>query len=719
MFTKHKGGSTRSVGYDEEWVELNLPPEGKVFNKLTGKVERRRVLFLEKSTTNRRWSRTPLPKEWKTWRKEEKIRQRSDPDYEHPEIVKFSVQEWDRRINGVWIAVYNPKTKKTDKYFLTGMHYFHLNWMRFQGFPGKGYPDFREVDLDVFQMLEWTINNPKCNGLLLATLRRFGKTAILGTFILDYISRTANTNGGLQSMTREDAKKVFNTNIFYPFKSLPDFFKPKYDYKTQSMLKFSEPANTSKSALDYDPEEDDSLYSEIDYRDSGEFAYDGHKLHRVGYEEPGKTKDVDVNERHNVVRPTTMVGPEIIGKIFAPTTIEELDNGGGNYLKLWNRSNYSDIFKEENKNGKTDSGLVNMFIPAYKGYMFDDYGRSLEQESKEELMNERANIKDKRDLAAFIRKFPFTFAEASMLADDQCVFNAYILTTRYNQIDKMVKKPYGAFSLKWYDKKDGPVQMIKDPDKGLFNFSWVPEPTQSIEDGVARILNNVGEKTIYVDGDPKKLYFPLNDHLFTVGTDPISYTKTADPRASRASAYAFRKFDSTADTGRKRENWESHNFFVEYIYRPTDPNEYFEQMIMLCRLLGCSILPEAQKTDIIKHFDDRGYGRFIMYRGDFKDEKIRGKGPSGDTAGVPATKEVIDAYTSRKVEYYERHGHRCPFDRLIEQDLKFNPLKTKEFDASVASGWTLLALDKITAPPEKSETKASQWFDEYGPQSQS
>jgi hypothetical protein len=283
----------------------------------------------------------------------------------------------------------------------------------------------------------------------------------------------------------------------------------------------------------------------------------------------------------------------------------------------------------------------------------------------------------------------------------------------------MAKKPYAAFKLDWYDKKDGPVRMIKDPDKGLFNFSWVPEPIQNIDEGVTSILNNVGEKTIYVDGVPKKIYFPLNDHLFTVGTDPISYTKTADPRASRASAYAFRKFDPTVDTGVPRPQWVSHNFFVEYIHRPHDPNDYFEQMIMLCRLLGCSILPEAQKTDIIKHFDDRGYGRFIMYRGDFKDEKIRGKGPSGDTAGVPATKEVIDTYTARKVEYYERHGHRCPFDRLIEQDLKFNPLKTKEFDASVASGWTLLGLDKIVAPPESNSVKIHEWFDEYGPQSKS
>ena len=51
--------------------------------------------------------------------------------------------------------------------------------------------------------------DPDCMGMLEITKRRFGKTYRGGLFLYDYITRTRMTNGGIQSKTGADAKKVF------------------------------------------------------------------------------------------------------------------------------------------------------------------------------------------------------------------------------------------------------------------------------------------------------------------------------------------------------------------------------------------------------------------------------------------------------------------------------------------------------------------------------
>ena len=700
MFKAHKGGSTFDLrfevnGAEDEVITVNLPPVGKVYNYWTGQLESRKVLFKELPPKERKVQRgrsvIGYPEEWEEWIEEEEAQQDLEPGYVHPEAQRFRMECWDRRINGCWMSIYNPKTKKCDDVYLTGMHWMYV----FMWVCDFGLPDFRFVDLEIFYLLKYSEEDPVSNGVVLATLRRFGKTAILGLFLYEYPSRIPNAYSGLQSKTGEDAQKVFEQAIIYPWKKLPEFFRPVYDTTSSQKhsLDFKEPVKRGSRAPKKKTK-DKSLHSKINFRDAGLYSYDGFKLHRYGAEEPGKTT-INVYERHFVVKPCTEVQGEIVGQIFAPTTVEEMEGEAGDaFKKLFYNSLFSRT--KSSASGKTVTGLYAYFIPAYKGYKFDEYGRSMIEESKRMLLNDREDLQDKpAELAMHMRKHPFTLEEAFMVGGDECVFNAHVLNQRLSELNRLPENmlPYTRGNFEWVEQ-DKQVEFVKDPIGGRFYVHYLPNPQSQ---------NNV-LKTY--DG-PK----PMNDHKFAIGTDPISHTKTVDPRNSNAGAHGFRKYDASVDLGKPEKDWESHMYMFEYICRPDEVETYFEDMIKACFFYSCQLLYENTKNNISVYFTQRGYGNFLMYRPESTWTHTH-YNRNMDVEGVPASKETIDIYVAKLKTFINRHGHRIPFPRTIKQLLKFDPQKTTAHDAAVSAGWTLVALDKEHMPPPPT-LEPQEWFPEY------
>ena len=120
---------------------------------------------------------------------------------------------------------YNPKKGVSEAVYLTGANYLLLQWLIID----IGIPKFRFPDLEYYYFQQYCIEDNNCMGMIEITKRRFGKTYRGGVFLLDYVTRTKNTNGGIQSKTGGDAKKVFGKAVIPVFKSLPKFFKPEYD----------------------------------------------------------------------------------------------------------------------------------------------------------------------------------------------------------------------------------------------------------------------------------------------------------------------------------------------------------------------------------------------------------------------------------------------------------------------------------------------------------
>jgi hypothetical protein len=711
------GGSTYRVGFDEEFIEVHLPPVGYAIDRVpdpaTGipsmELVKCEILFEDLKITKQKWTRTDLPKEWKEWRKEEKKIQRLNPDLVHQKANKFRRQEWIRRMNGVWICIGNKLGKPVEYVFLTGTMYFYLTWWK-QDF---GYPKFRFVYLKVFYGFQFAEDHRLVHGVTLSTNRRFGKSAIAYVWEFEYCSRTFNSYGGSQAQTKVDAKKKWESCMMYGWKRVPDFFRPKHDYNVTSELKFTKPLPSGKTVYeDYEVEEGSELGGMMGFRETKSTSYDGEKLHRYILEEPGKWVEEDVYKTLRVVIPCTMEGDVKIGQIFAPTTIEDLEKGGDEFIEMFEDSFPS--LMQKNEDGKTTSGLIAIFIPAYEGYIFDEYGRSIVDDpppgvelfddkgailtdglgAKTKLLKARAKYKgDRQKYTELVRKYPFTWAEAKMMADQESPFNLEILSKRYNALNSMSGNQYIRGNFSWVGEVDGDVEFTRDDMAGRWMLAMTFDHKGGDFENSNGIINRVGEQ--WQEG--AKIFYPKNDRMFAIGSDPIQYTNTDDPRSSKAGAYVFYKFDPAVDSPESPvETWKSHNFIGQYLHRPDEYATYGEDMIMACRYFGCSILAEDNLKSLKQYFEEtrKQYAGFLLYRSSFDKTTLMVENKDA-WKGVDSNPEVINTYVGRLITFVLRHGHRLLFPELIEQMMKFTIKTRTKFDGVVAAGYTLLASEKI------------------------
>lgn len=277
MYRKHK----RNRELELNGLKINIPPNGVVFNIMNNAWEERDILSRSAKPAYQYWERAQPPADYETKRKKEMLVQKTNPEYYNPELQAYRNQEWDRRLNGLWFYNNGRGT------YLTGLHYFYLTHWKLD----IGYPEFRITDLHFFYFLEYCVQDPNCMGMVEVTKRRAGKTMRAGAFLFELTSRSKNKNAGIQSKTYDDAKdNVFAKGIVMPFKYLPDFFIPIYDTEKgmtpKGELRFFK--TNKRGANDNIFTEKVELESQITFKSSEKFAYDGTKLHRYLADEAGK-----------------------------------------------------------------------------------------------------------------------------------------------------------------------------------------------------------------------------------------------------------------------------------------------------------------------------------------------------------------------------------------------------------------------------------------------
>lgn len=656
MYKKIKNGTE----YEVNGIICNLPPEGMVYNHYTGELEHRGVYTRSVIPEQQYWERLPLPENYQGRRKVEKSKQSRDPSHADPELQAYRVQEWDRRVNGFWFSNNGKPT------YITGMHYFYLTHWRLD----TGYPNFRQPDMEFFYFLEYCVQDPRSLGMIECTKRRQGKTVRAGVFLYDYTSRTKNAFGGIQSKTLADARdNVFSKGVIMPFKQLPDFFIPVYDTEKgitpKSELRFFKPNKRGRQQEDYDPQSE--LESGVTFKSSEEFAYDGMKLHRYVGDEAGKTKDIDVYSRHQVVSFCLQLDGEIIGKALYTTTVEEMENGGEAFKRLWDASDQN----ERNDNGRTKSGLYRYFLPAYKTLYYDKYGYPDQEKAKQFYINERESLaEDSRAQASYIRKNPFSIEEAFWNEGESCLFDAIKIN---NQLESISWRPENEFLVRgtflWENNvRDSNVIFVVDK-KGKFLLHKDLDLNQ-----VWNAVESMGTK--------KK---PINTTKFVAGADPFDHNFTVDSRRSDGAGYVYSKFDATSEL--------SETFVCQYLHRPQTSDIYYEDMLKMCHFFGCQILPEDNKVGIIKYFQARGYERFLM------------KLPGSKKYGISANSKTHQQMVEELELYVYENIERVRYKDLLQDLLKFDIRNTTKFDAAMAAGWTLVAAGGKKFMTKKPENK--------------
>ena len=644
MYRKHK----RNREIEINGIKVNLQPSGIVWNVLTNDWEKRDILARSAKPDYQYWERPLPPPDYELKRKKEMITQKTNPEYYNPELQAYRNQEWDRRLNGVWFMNGGKVC------YLTGLHYFYLTHWKID----VGYPDFRMTDLYFFYFLEYCVQDPNCLGMIEVTKRRQGKTMRAGAFLFELTSRSKNKNAGIQSKTYDDARdNVFAKGIVMPFKYLVDFFVPIYDTEKgmtpKSELRFFK--TNKRGANDDIFLEKIELESNITFKSADKFAYHGMKLHRYLADEAGKTKNVDVYERHQVVQFCLQQEENIIGKALYTTTVEEMEDGGASFKELWMASDQ----KKKNANGRTKSGLYQYFMPAYKTLFYNKFGEPDEEKAKQFYMAERDALRDdNRALASFIRKNPFTIEEAFFSEAESCIYDALAINRQKESITWIDKKElYLQGDFVWENGVRDSKVIFTEKSNGKFK---VHKKVNVFDHSHYNQVQEYGTKKV-----------PKNNTKYAIAVDPFDHSITTSNERSDGAAYAYRRYDAMDEL--------SETFLVQYINRPDKAEIFYEDMIRLCHFFGCEILSEDNKVGLIKYFEHRGYERFLT------------RMPNSTKYGISATVKTHQQIAEETENYHLDNLHKVIFVELLDDWLHFNINKTTKFDAAMAAGYTLIA----------------------------
>ncbi len=656
-----------------------------------------------------KWKATELPKELsriKTifdWN-------RRDNSFKS-QWVDYIEKEFDRRELGYWFINNGEKT------YITGAHYMYLQWSK----TDVGHPDFRESNRVFFIFWEACKADSRCFGMCYLKNRRSGFSFMASSEAVNIATLAKDARIGLTSKTGPDAKKMFTDKVVPIANNYPFFFQPVRDGMTtpKTELAFRVPASkiTRKNMHEENEEEIDGLDTTIDWRNTADNSYDGEKLLYLVEDEAAKLeRPMNIENGWRVRKTCLRLGARIIGKCMMGSTSNALDKGGENYKRIYYDSNV----RKRNQNGQTISGLYSLFIPMeynFEGYI-DEYGHAvLETPEKpvrsaegtwitqgviEYWNNEVASLKANPDaLNEFYRQFPRTESHAFRDETKSSLFN---LTKIYQQIDyndSLVQDHVVTRGYFHWANGEKDTKVVWTPDKnGRFLVSWIPGPG---------INNN------YITKNGNR--YPGNEHIGAFGCDPYDISG-ATFGGSNGSLHGLTKFNMTGAP--------SNQFFLEYIARPQTAEIFFEEVLMACVFYGMPILCENNKARLLYHFKNRGYRGFSMNRPDKHLHKL--SFTEREIGGIPSSSEdikqahatAIETYIERFVGLDMEGNYRqpdeigdMPFNKTLQDWARFDVNDRTKFDASISSGYAIMANQKHVYLPEKKESKISIKFATY------
>ena len=654
-------------GWDYEivrGVQVPIPPAGYVPNPSSPKD----LIFIGIDKKNKEeedfyWVRNGLPKDYDQRRNDEIAKQREDETYVDPYLEEFRQASWIRRLSGCWFA----NGPNGDPVYITGLHYYYLEWCYIAAQENNGYPSFRSSDRRTFLFIEHCVKNPKSFGVLFLTKRRAGKTQQASAFGLEGVSRKRYANLGIQSKSSEDAEKVvFKDAVMRMFSRLPDFFQPVHDPKrsVNSKNTFSfKPAVGDKNSW----QKNNYLGGWIEWRSSLETAFDGTKLFRYIGDEVFKTPvDVDIYERWNVVKYCLLVNGVIYGKAMITSTVEEIEGSVDTYMKFWKDS---DHLNPEN-NGRTKTGLYRILLPGDEARNYDRYGDFDKEKNRSEILQEREIYRtDPNVYNSIVRKDPLTAEEAFRFVSRESIFNTIKISDQIDtivwRIDELLE--WGNYiwiehmkEVKWSPSERGKWVRLKNyqhPDHCLTNLEGPPY-------------------------DPMKL---TGDAKFAIGVDPYSHGKTEAGKGSNGVIFVKAKHDPLDPDN-------SDMIVAMYASRPKDVDIFHDDVLITGFVYGCKILFENQKMGIAEYFAEHSASKMLLKVG------------SNTNPGIAATKKTLLTLVSLIETYIENSCQKIYYLDLLRDIANFKIEDTQDYDYAMAFGYCLLADSRILARKNKNES---------------
>lgn len=292
--------------------------------------------------------------------------------------------------------------------------------------------------------------------------------------------------------------------------------------------------------------------------------------------------------------------------------------------------------------------LKQFFFSGWMGLTSDEYGNDDREGGIRWIVYERHRREGLRieELNTFIQKYPLTVQEAFTVTTSAGVGNVVKIKAQQHSLrEEPVKKVSGWFKM---DNKGG--------------VTWVPDPR--------------GKCILYEHPEPSV------DSLYIGGCDPADHNDTFD-EVSDLCLYIMKRQQGT----------ESARIVFEYLDRPSDVTEFYEQAMMASIYYNkAKVLIERNRYGMINFFEKSEY-KFLLARS--PKGLIRVRSGRTETYGVqmtPANKEYLKGLIAKYVEdLYEF----IPSYELLDEFLYFGARNT---DRAMAFGITLMLLEDYSYP---------------------
>ncbi len=633
-----------------------------------------------------RWTPEEYPRELKSitsifdWR-----------DYPDEFKIKWGIYidgQFNKRENGHW---FNNKNVDT---YITGTHFMYLQWSKID----VGKPEFRESNRLFYIFWEACKADKRSYGMCYLKNRRSGFSFMASGETVNLATISSDSRFGILSKSGSDAKKMFTDKVVPISVNYPFFFKPVQDGmdRPKTELAYRVPASKlTRRKLDSNKAKEiiSGLDTTIDWKNTGDNAYDGEKLKLLVHDESGKwERPNNILNNWRVTKTTLRLGARVIGKCMMGSTSNALDKGGENFKKLYGTS---DVTKR-NANGQTRSGLYSLFIPMewnYEGFI-DAYGMpvfntpledcesphgdAIEVGVIEHWNNEAEGLKGDQDaLNEYYRQFPRTEEHAFRDETKNSIFN---LAKIYEQIDynedlansNVVTR--GSFQ--WENGvKDSKVKFSPNP-QGRFLITWTPS-------------HDIQNRQVIKNG----VRHPGNEHMGAFGCDSYDISGTTDGRGSKGALHGLTKFSM--------EDAPPSTFFLEYVARPQTSEMFFEDVLMACVFYGMPLLCENNKPRLLYYFKRRGYRGYSMNRPDKLWNKL--SVTEKEIGGIPNSSEDIKQAHASAIEMYidsyvglksDGNYGTMYFNETLNDWSKFDINNRTKFDAAISSGLAVMACNK-------------------------
>jgi hypothetical protein len=594
----------------------------------------------------------------------------------YSEEIKWIEEQWYYFLNGYWF--YN-NGKLT---YLDGWHYTYLSHWKFSG---GIVPEYRDRDrkwyhavrycyttterpaLDEFGRLIWEDKDSRrlsmvqgkskvCLGYTDPKGRRAGDSNkhLLAQY-METITHFGKNSGIISSSGDHAKKKLFDEILIAGWQQMPFFYKPitSSNENPDTEVRFMAARRKAVNA-----KMQDQLRSKIDYSSTATSSqYDGGKEFWLLADEGGKTKDVDVYERHQQLKECVSQGAgiNIIGFIGMPSTVGEMEGSGGKkYFQLCADSKY----EKRSISGQTVTGLFTIYISCLEGLegFVDEYGNSVIETPTEQqaafinkTFGAMEHIESKRQqfLAdnetdkynEFVRLFPVYYRECFRTSDGDIGFNTKIINERLDEL-AVIEKDFmrtGNFvwsgvkyksAVKWIDDANGKWRLSQVLHESLTNrFVWMN-------------INGTMQRGPHT---PKHI----------TCCDPYKQEKVAGSRMSKGGIATFWDFDaliddSTADP----RSWTSNRFVCTYLNRPGKTSDFYEDVLLQVMYFGSWLYPEVNVAEIIEFAQEKEMAGYFLYDIDWKTGKFK------SVPGFYSQGEVKQSLFNSVRDYIEVNGYR-------------------------------------------------------------